>query len=374
MKQPISRWVVIAATAMAATSVLAQEIIVGVPAALTGPYAFVGNPVKNAIVLALEEANAAGALGTTKLKWIIEDDASEKGQAITLVNRMATRDKVLMILGPTSSIEDVAAAPVANDQQVAMLCPGVAPDITKAGKWSFKAAANPEVIMDELGKYIVDRLKPKTAVMVFSRDNDGQIRQKNVVRDYLKSKGVTIVAEEPLSSSETDFAALASKLASQKPDMVYYGLTAEQAANLIIQAKQAGLPDTVKPVAPPAVASTNFMKVGGKAVDGTILVADYFVGRPGPMNANFVAAYEKKYGSKPDNWAAVGYTIGTLAVHAIKTASPNPDRAKVRDALERTANFPVVLGNGSFTLDKDRNPTYGATVLLVKNGTFELAP
>jgi branched-chain amino acid transport system substrate-binding protein len=374
MNQGIAKCFVVVASAVVAANVIAQEVTIGIPQALTGPYAFVGVPVKNGILLALEEANAARTLGAVSLKLLVEDDASEKGQAITLVNRMATRDKVLMILGPTSSIEAVAAAPVANDLQVPLLTSGVSPDVTKAGKWSFKVTAIPAVIMTELGKYVVTQLKPRTAVMVFARDNDGFIGQKNVFRDYLKASGVNIAAEEGISSSETDFAALASKLVSQKADMIFYALPAEQGANLIIQTRQAGLPDTVKHVAPPSMASTNFMKVGGKAVDGTYLVADYFSGRPSDLNTKFVAGYEKKYGAKPDNWAAVGYTIGTVAVNAIKSASPNPDRAKVRDALEKTSNFPVVLGTGTLNLDKDRNPSYGAAVLVVKNGGFEFAP
>ena len=84
-------------------------------------------------------------------------------------------------------------------------------------------------------------------------------------------------------------------------------------------------------------------------------------------------AYQKKYNEKPDNWAAVGYSIGLIAANALKTAGPNPTRSSVRLALEKTKNFPVPLGDGKWTLDENRNPHYGAAVIVVKNGGFSQA-
>jgi branched-chain amino acid transport system substrate-binding protein len=37
-------------------------------------------------------------------------------------------------------------------------------------------------------------------------------------------------------------------------------------------------------------------------------------------------------------------------------------------------NQPTVIGNHTWTMDDGRNPHYGAVVLLVKDGTFQLAP
>lgn len=362
-----------AALVFAAPVARAQEVVIGVPMALTGPYAFVGVPIRNGIVMGLEEAQASGMLGSLKLKLVQEDTASEKAQAISLTSRMAVRDKALLIMGPTSSIEGTAAAPVANDLQVPLFSSAVSPDVTKAGKWSFKVTASPAVIMGALGDYVVAKIKPKTAVMVFVRDNDGFIGQKNVIRDSLKAAGVTILSEESVASGDSDFTALATKLVAAKPDLVYFSIGAEAGAALIIQAKQAGLPATTRLIGPPGMASQQFMKVGGSAVEGTILVADYFGGGTSDLNRRFQAAYEKKYGSKPDNWAAVGYSMALVASAALKDAGPNPDRAKVRDALERSKDVPVLLGAGKWNLDAGRNPSYGAAVIMVKGGTFVLA-
>ena len=364
-----------AAALLAARPAFAQDadIPVGVPMALTGPYAFVGVPIRNGIVTALEQANAEGKLWG-KIRIIEADDNSDKGQAVTLTNRMATVDKVLMILGPTSSIEGTAAAPVANDLKVPMFTSAVSADVLKAGPWSYKVTSSPVDIMAELGAHAAKSMGVKKAIFVFNRDNDGFVAQKNAARDTMKAAGVAILGEEGILGSDTDFVALATKLAESGADCLYVGSPAEQGANLIIQARQAGLADTVRVIAPPSMASAAFIKAGGKAVEGAVVVADYFEGTDTPINKAFVAAYRAKYKQAPDNWAAVGYTLGSLAVAVLKAAGPGADREKVRAAFATIKDAPTILGRGTYSFGPDRAPHYGAAIITVKNGAFVQVP
>jgi branched-chain amino acid transport system substrate-binding protein len=361
----------VVASGIMATDAMAEDIRIGIPAALTGPYAFVGVPITNGIVLGLEEVRA-GDTGGAKLNWKVDDDASDKGQAITLVNRYATSDRAHIILGPTSSIETAAAAPVANDLQVPLLSPALSEVVTKAGKWSFKVTAAPTAVMGTLATYAAEKLKIKNAALIFTRDNEGYISQKNTIKSTLSSD-IKILAEESVVGSDTDFIALVTKLIALKPDALFIATPPEIAANIILQAKQNGLRDATKLLGVSTMASPQFVKIGGSAVDGTYFVADYFVGNSSEENKQFVQAYTKKHGAAPDNWAAVGYTLAQMAVRAIKNAGPNPDRAKIRDALEATKDMPVILGNGSLSLDQNRNPFYGAVVLSIRNGQLVLA-
>ena len=345
------------------------DIPIGVPMALTGPYAFVGVPIRNGIVAALEQANAGGALWG-RIRVIEADDGSDKGQAVTLTNRMATVDKVLMILGPTSSIEGTAAAPVANDLRVPMFTSAVSADVLKAGPWSYKVTSSPADIMAELGIHAAKTLGVKRAVFVFNRDNDGFVAQKNAVRDTMAAAGVAVAGEEGILGSDTDFVALATKLADGGADCVYVGSPAEQGANLVIQARQAGLADSVRIIAPPSMASGAFIRAGGKAVEGAVVVADYFEGADTPLNRSFVTAYRTKYKQMPDNWAAVGYTLGSLAVAVLRAAGPGADRERVRAAFGTIKDTPTVLGRGTYSFGPDRAPHYGAALITVRNGAF----
>ena len=112
--------------------------------ALTGTYAWVGVPSREGLDVGIEDVNASGMLGGNILRVLIEDTASDKTQAISLINRFSTRDKALIVLGPSSSSEGVAIAPVANELKIPLLSTtAVSQTINKSGPWVFKTPASP---------------------------------------------------------------------------------------------------------------------------------------------------------------------------------------------------------------------------------------
>ena len=127
----------------------AQEVLIGVPTATTGIFSFSAVPGRNGMLTALEEVNSSGELGPIKLKLQIEDTASDKNQATTIVSRFVQNDKIVAILGPTSSVEAFAALPVAQQAKVPVLSTASA-DVTSVGDWVFKVTATPVTIMDAL--------------------------------------------------------------------------------------------------------------------------------------------------------------------------------------------------------------------------------
>lgn len=348
----------------------AKELPIGVFNALTGPYAFGGVPIQNGMKLALEEAEKKGMPGGAKFKIYEGDTAGEKGQSINLVNQFAKRDNVLMILGPTTSPEALAGAPVANELQVPIFAIGSALPILATGPWAFKMQSAPTDLLGALGKFAVEKLGAKRMTLVFDQSNEGYIAQKNALRDYVKGQGTTIVAEEQILGSDSNFLALATKLSAQPTDAVFIGAPAEVAANFILQMRQAGVDPKVKFIGPSTLGSLGFIKAGGKAVEGTYLVSDYALNSPTPLNTAFVKAYKAQFKATPDNWAALGYSLGTIAAQAIRNAGPNPDRAKIRAEMGKLNKVEVVVGAGTYTLDAGRNPSYGAVLLTVKNGEF----
>ncbi len=347
-----------------------KDIPVGVFNAMTGAYAFGGVPIQNGMKLALEEANAAGLPGGNKFKIFEGDTAGEKGQTISLVNQFVKRDNAMLLLGPTTSGEALAGAPVANELNVPILAIGSSPGIPATGPWAFKIQATPVDIMNFLGKLAVEKLGVKRVVTVIDQSNDGYVGQKNALVDYMKGAGATIVADEKFVASESNFLALATKVATMQTDAIFIAAPAEVAANLIIQIRQAGLDPKVKIIGPSTFGSLGFIKAGGKAVEGTYVVADYSPNNTTAANVAFVKAYQAKYKAVPDNWAGMGYALGTVAVQAVRNAGPAPDRTKIRDALAKLNKVPVVLGTGTWSVDDKRNPSYGGVLLQVKDGNF----
>ena len=63
-----------------------NEILVGEYGSLTGPTATFGISTKNGIELFLDNMNAAGGIGGTKVRVLVEDDQSRPEEAATAVN------------------------------------------------------------------------------------------------------------------------------------------------------------------------------------------------------------------------------------------------------------------------------------------------
>jgi len=366
------------ALATVVSSVSAQEIAIGVPVSLTGVYAFVGTAAVKGLQMAVDEINAGSEAGPGRtLKLVIADDGSNTNQTITLVNRLANVDKVMAIAGPSASPTVLAVSPVVNQLQIPMLGIAVTQAVNKAGPWSNRVLNSPTTLMTVLSNYTLDTVKPKSIMTVASRDNDGAAAQTKVIRSVLDGK-VSFLPEESAMMAETDFSALSTKIASLKPDAVMITMNDSAAANIILQAKQAGAAPNLRFVANNAAASASFLRIGGKAVEGTLIGTDAFPEiRTDALAKTFVANYQKRYNAIPDQWNAVGYTIGKLYGHALANVKGAVTRQSLNDAVVATRNFPVVLGSGkgnfSFT-GPEREPTYEPILITVKDGKFIPAP
>lgn len=364
-----------AACVLAVRPAQAEDYAVGAELALTGTYAWVGVPSREGLDVGIEEVNAAGLLGGPKLKVLIEDTGSDKTQAISLINRFSGRDKALMVLGPSSSSEGVAIAPVANELQIPLLTTtAVSEAINKSGPWVFKTPASPALVIGDVAKYAMNKMGVKSVALVWGRNNDGQIGQKNAALETFKAGNAKIVAEESVLTSDTDFLAVITKIIAAQPDAVFLALVAEQSANFIIQARQQGIDPGVKFFGVPNFGSDQFILIGGKAVEGAVYVADYFAGAAGEENRRFVEAYRKKYNRTPDNGAALGYTAVKIAAAALRNAGANPTRDAVREGFLKIKDLPVILGRGTFNFDGDRGARYEGVIMTVKNGKFVQAP
>ena len=353
----------------------AAEYTVAIIQSMSGALAFVGVPLVDGMKLAAEEINAKQELGPGHtLTLIIADDETNRAQAVSLVNRHAADPKVLAIMGPTTTAVAIAGAQAANEEKIVALVTTNSPEIAKTGPYGFRLSQPPEVLMEAIGKYSVEKLGIKECVLIGVLDNAAYVEQTQAYQDYVTSKGVKILAREGIKQGDTDFSALSAKVASMNPECVFMSAIAPTAANLIIQLKQAGLPPTTKLVGMSSMTSAALFEVGGAAVEGLYLVGDWVPGGGSEQGKAFAAAYKKRFGTEPDNWGPMGYGGLRVMSEAIRKSLPDATRDKIRENLAQIKDYPTLFGGGKFTYDPQRAPRYGTNILVVKNGQFVLAP
>ena len=357
----------LASAAISPLSAVAAEFTIASIKALTGPLAFVGVPEANAVKMAVDELNAANYLGAgNSIKLVSNDDQNDRAQITTLLTRAAKVDNALIVLGGANSVLMIAVAPMLNELQIPMFATAQTAAPLAASKWYLKVTASSEIQVAPLAQYAVDKVKPQRLAAIWGRDNDGHINNMKAFMGPLAAKGVKPIAEETILISDTDFGALATKIAAAKPDSIWLGANAAQAANLVIQLKQAGVAPNVAFFGTAGLGA-DYLKIGGKAVDNTYFSIDFNDQSTAPLNAKFRENYKKRFNTEPDNWAAVGYSETLLAARAIKDSMPNPTREKVLDAIMKMRDADVVLGGGKWTQKADRIPDYGPAVMVIRN-------
>ena len=357
----------LAGAAFSPLPALAAEFTIASIKALTGPLAFVGVPEANAVKMAVDELNAANYLGAgNTIKLVSNDDQNDRAQITTLLTRAAKVDNALFVLGGANSVLMIAVAPILNELQIPLFATAQTAAPLAASKWYLKVTASSELQVAPLAQYAIDKVKPQRLAAIWGRDNDGHINNMKAFMGPLAAKGIKPIAEETILISDTDFGALATKIAAAKPDAIWLGANAAQAANLVIQLKQAGVSPNVAFFGTAGLGA-DYLKIGGKAVDNTYFSIDFNDQSSAPLNAKFRENYKKRFNTDPDNWAAVGYSETLLAARAIKDAMPNPTREKVLDAVMKMRDADVVLGGGKWTQKADRIPDYGPAVMVIRN-------
>ena len=358
-----------------AAAAYAAEYSVVVLQSITGGAAFIGAPLKDGAILAAEEMNRKNELGAgNSIKVIVADDGTDRNQTLALLKRYASDPSVLMVMGPTSGAVAVAGAAAANDLKLPIITTSNSPDVLKAGPWSYILTQPGEITIPFIANYAIEKLNVKNCTVIGIHDVEIYVQMQKIFENIVKTRGAKVGSVEAIKGVDSDFSALATKVVGADPDCVFISASAPQAANIVIQLRQAGLSPKTRIIGHNALSSPQFLDRGGKAVEGVYFIGDWVPGGTDDMSRGFAAAYKAKYNTDADNWAAVGYGGMRLVANAIKNAGPNPSRDAVRQAMAKTKDVPVVVGQGKYSLNAERVPFSGMRVMQVKEGKFVLAP
>ncbi len=353
-----------------AASGLSGDIPIGAVWSLTGAAAIYGPSQKNAAEMAIEEINQSGMLGDAKLVLTTEDDRSTKEGAIAAFEKLLNQDKVVAILGPTLSNSAKAADPMAQDKKVLVLATSnTAAGITEMGDFIFRDSLPESEVIPNTIKVTKDKLGYTKVAVMYGDDDAFTTSGYDAFKAALEANGVEILTTETFKKGDADYSAQLTKIKNLNPDAIVVSALAEEAAGIMSQARQLGIPDSVRFIGGNGFNSPKLAELAGPAAEGAISGAAWFIANDSPGNQEFVKAYNAKYGANPDQFAAQAYAGVYILANAIKTAG-SADSQAIRDAMAQIKDLPTVLGTYSF--DANRNPVHTPVVQMVKDGKFAL--
>lgn len=342
------------ATVLAIASILAAgqasaDITIGVSMPLTGPASGLGIPSKNGFAL------WPATLGGEKVKLVILDDASDPTQGGKNARRFVTDDKVDVIIGSSATAPAMAISEVATESQTVQLSTSPVELPEGKGGWTFRLAQSNNVMASGLIRQMKTANIKSLGFLGYS-DGYGESWLREISA-AAKSMGIQLVATERYGRADTSVTAQALKLVAARPDAVLVVGSGSGAAMPHKTLMERGYQGKVYQTH--SAASNDLIRLGGKDVEGAVVVAGLAVlpealpdSHPSKKLAvDFVERYEKQFGAGTRNqFAAHSYDALLLLQHvvpeAMKKGKPGtPEfRAALKQALESTPNIPITQG------------------------------
>lgn len=357
------------------------QVKVGVIASSTGPTALVGIPQKNTVPLLPTK------VGDLTVEYIALDDASDSTASVTAVKKLLSEQNVDAIIGPSGSPNAMGTIQFVAEAGVPMLAPvgtaAVVLPMNDQKKWVFKTTQNDDIIAKALTEHMV-KAGVKTLGLIGTADPYGENWGK-VMAVLAEKNGIKIVATEKFQRSDSSVTGQALKIVGAKPDAVL--VTAPGGPSVLPQTTLFDLGYKGQMYQTHGAALPDFLKLGGKKVEGTILAASLMLVLPEIADSNpskavateYITAYEKLHGSKPATFGANVYDAGLLLQQAIplaaKAGKPGTKefRSALRDALEQTKE--LVGTQGVYNMTPEDHSGFderGRVMITVKDGNWTL--
>jgi len=103
---------------LATTSLASADILIGATISETGPASTLGDPEAKTLKMLVDEINAKGGVKGEKLKLVMYDDGADPNKAKSFATRLVEDDKVVVIIGGTTTGTSLAVIPVADEGKV----------------------------------------------------------------------------------------------------------------------------------------------------------------------------------------------------------------------------------------------------------------
>jgi branched-chain amino acid transport system substrate-binding protein len=329
------------------------DINVGVSVSATGPAASLGIPERNTIAL------LPTTIGGQKVNYIVLDDATDPTAATKNIKKLISENKVDIVVGSTTTPNSLAMIDVAVDAETPLISMAgsaiVVEPMDAKRQWVFKTAQNDAHMATAIVQHMTDKGVQTVAFVGFA-DAYGEGWYKEFAK-IAEARKLKIVASERFQRNDTSVTGQILKIMAAKPDAVLIGGAGTPAALPQKALREKGYKGLIYQTH--GVANNDFLRVGGKDVEGAFLpvgpmvvAAQLPADNPVKKSAmEYVTKYEAAHGKgSVSSFGGHAWDAGVLLQSAIpvalKKGQPGTKefRKALRDALEATNNLPAAHG------------------------------
>lgn len=352
-RQMLANKLVLALCAGLAAGTAAADINVGVTLSATGPAASLGIPEKNTIAL------LPTTIGGQKVNYIVLDDATDTTAAVKNMRKFVAENKVDVVIGSTTAPNSLAMIDIAAESETPMISMAgsaiVVEPLDAKRHWVFKSAQNDAHMATAIVEHMLNN-KVQTVAFIGFADAYGEGWFKEFAK-IAEARKIRVVASERYQRNDTSVTGQVLKTIAARPDAVLIGAAGTPAALPQKTLKEKGFKGLIYQTH--GVANNEFLRVGGKDVEGALLpVGPLVVAAQLPDSSpskkvalDYIAKYEAANGKGSVSsfgghaWDA-GLLLGAAIPQALKKAQPGSRefRVALRDAIEGVKNLSAAHG------------------------------
>jgi len=337
-----------------ATSVFANQgpIKIGALFSVTGPPSFLGEPERNSAKMVVDELNAKGGIKGRKLELVVYDTQGDATKAVQAANRLIKEDKVVAIIGPSTTGESMAVLAVAEKEGVPLISCAAGSKITDpVKKWVFKTAQNDGLAVTKIYEQLNRKKISKVAILTVSDGFGSSGREQ--LKAHAAKFGIQVVVDDTYGPKDTDMTSQLTKIRGSQAQAIICWGTNPGPAVIAKNVKQLGI--KLPLYMSHGVSSKKFIDLAGDAAEGIILpsgrviVADVLPAGDKQKKSllAFVKDYQKHYKAEGDHFGGHAWDAIMLLKGAIERGGDSP--AAIRDQLEKTKSFAGIGGIFTFS-------------------------
>jgi branched-chain amino acid transport system substrate-binding protein len=324
--------VALAAGTLVSTGASAEDVKVGVVLPLTGGLSAVGKQVQAGIKMYMDKngANVAGK----KIDLIIKDDGGVPDNSKRLAQELLVNDKVA-IVGSALTPSAMAIGPLSTQAKTAnvVMVSGTSgvinPNNPYMVRTSFTLGQQSGIIAEWAAK------NGSKKVAIIQSDWAPGAEATAVFTDAFTKAGGQIAETIKVPLANPDFAPFLQRARDLNPDTLFVFVPAGQAGTFAKQFAERGLDKAgIKLIGPGDIVDDNDLPGMGDAMLGVVTAGIYSVLHNSPTNKEYVAAFKKANGYRPNFISLGGYDGMHLIYEALKKTQGKTDGESLITAMK----------------------------------------
>jgi branched-chain amino acid transport system substrate-binding protein len=276
--------------------------------ALTGPNAALGINIVDGVKLALDQHNKANPGCKIELKQF--DTEGDPQKATQVIPQIVNDKSIIGLVGPAFSGETKATGKILSDAGLVSVTASATNATLTQNGWVtfFRGLANDDIQGPSVAKYLTGSAGYKKVCVVQDNSDYGTGLAKSITEGLGAAADPACAAS--IKAGDKDFSATVTKVASAKPDAVFYSGYYAEGAPLAQQLKSGGVKAVF--VGPDGVNDPQFLSQAGSAAKGATLTCPC-----GPAPDKFAKDYEALNGQPSGVYSVEAYDLATILAKGI---------------------------------------------------------